>query len=516
MAASDISAAPALAMRGVSKRFGDLQALDAVDLEVAPGEVLALLGENGAGKTTLMRIASGLEARDAGTIEVGGLEVPLASPHEALEHRISMVHQHFLLVGNLTVAENVVLGSRADVLPVSKRQVEREVEEVAERIGMRLEAGRRVDELSIDERAKAEIVKALYHGARILILDEPTSSLGPKQIDDLLATVKTVAAEGMAVILVTHRLAEIRRVSSRVVVLRHGKVAASGTTETYTDDALARAMIGHELPPRAIPLSAAPRETVRLRVENLVVRDHERVALDGVSFDVSPGRILGVVGVEGNGQTELVEVLAGLRRPDEGRILCDDVDVTTLGPDGLHEHGVVTITGDRGRWDVIGPMTIAENLALHRIARRGYRGRGGLISWRAVEEDAERLAADFDIRPRRVDARVEQLSGGNQQKVVMARAMALGPRVLVLGHPTRGLDIGARRFIYDQIVRARDEGVAVVLLSFDLEELLEHSDDILVLFRGAISYQARRQDATLETVGNAMTGIGLRLAAPAA
>ncbi len=503
-------------MRGVSKRFGDLQALDRVELEVAPGEVLALLGENGAGKTTLMRIAAGLETRDAGSIEVDGREVPLASPHEAIELGISMVHQHFLLVGNLSVAENVVLGSRTNVLPLSKRQVEREVEEVAERIGMRLDASRRIDELSIDERAKAEIVKALYLGARILILDEPTSSLGPKQIEDLLATVTTVAAEGMSVVLVTHRLAEIRDVSSRVVVLRHGKVAAAGATDGFTDDALARAMIGHELPPRAIPLSAAPREAVRLRVAGLVVHDHDRVALDGVSFDVSPGRILGIVGVEGNGQTELVEVLAGLRKADEGRILCDGADVTHLGPDGLHEHGIVTITGDRGRWDVIGTMSIAENLALHRIARRGYRGRGGLISWRSVQEDAQRLAAEFDIRPRRVDARVEQLSGGNQQKVVMARAMALAPRVLVLGHPTRGLDIGARRFIYDQIVRARDEGVAVVLLSFDLEELLEHSDDILVLFRGAISYQASRQDATLETVGNAMTGIGARRAAPAA
>jgi len=314
-------------MRGVSKRFGDLQALDRVELEVAPGEVLALLGENGAGKTTLMRIAAGLETRDAGSIEVDGREVPLASPHEAIELGISMVHQHFLLVGNLSVAENVVLGSRTNVLPLSKRQVEREVEEVAERIGMRLDASRRIDELSIDERAKAEIVKALYLGARILILDEPTSSLGPKQIEDLLATVTTVAAEGMSVVLVTHRLAEIRDVSSRVVVLRHGKVAAAGATDGFTDDALARAMIGHELPPRAIPLSAAPRETVRLRVAGLVVHDHDRVALDGVSFDVSPGRILGIVGVEGNGQTELVEVLAGLRKADEGRILCDGADV---------------------------------------------------------------------------------------------------------------------------------------------------------------------------------------------
>ncbi len=508
--AAGAAATPALVMRGISKRFGDLQALDGVDLEVGRGEVLALLGENGAGKTTLMRIATGLETRDSGTIEIGGAEVPLASPHEALERGIAMVHQHFMLVGNLTVAENVILGSRLSaVRPMQKRAAEREVEEVAERVGMKLGAGRRIDQLSVDERAKAEIVKALYLGAKILILDEPTSSLGPKQIEDLFATVHTIAAEGIAVILVTHRLSEITQIASHVSVLRQGRVTASGSTTEFREADLARAMIGQELPPRAIEPAQARRDVVRLRVEDLVVHESGRVALDGISFRASPGRILGIVGVEGNGQSELVEVLAGLRRPHSGRVSCDGTDVTGLNPRTLHQRGIVTISGDRSRWDVVPAMTIAENVGLHKIAHGDYQGRGGLISWGTVHEDATRLVEQFDVRPRRIDLRLAQLSGGNQQKVVFARAIAMRPSVLVLGHPTRGLDIGARRFVYDQIVAARDSGVAVILISFDLEELLEHSDDVLVLFRGAISYESPKADATIEKVGNAMTGVGV-------
>ena len=501
--------AHALEMRGISKRFGTLQALDGVDLTVGRGEVLALLGENGAGKTTLMRIATGLMPRDEGTIDLDGETVPIASAHEALERGIAMVHQHFMLVGNLTVAENIVLGSRrSPIRPMSKRAAVRETEEVAERHGMRLDTGRRIDQLGVDERAKAEIVKALYLGARILILDEPTSSLGPKQIDELFSVVRSIAADGISVLLVTHRLSEITEIASHVLVLRHGKVTAFGATHEFTGADLARAMIGRELLPRAIVPSDAPRDTPRLRVENLVVRSGGRVMLDNVSFTAHPGRILGIVGVEGNGQAELLEALGGLRAPESGRVLLDDEDVTTLGPRALHRRGIIMISGDRHRWDIVPSMSVTENVGLHRIAHGDYRGNGGMISWKTVEADAARLVEQYDVRPPRTDVRLEQMSGGNQQKVVIARAMEMRPRVLVLGHPTRGLDIGARRFIYDQVVAARDAGVAVILLSFDLEELLEHSDDVLVLFRGAISHEGLKADSSIETVGNAMTGVG--------
>jgi simple sugar transport system ATP-binding protein len=392
---------------------------------------------------------------------------------------------------------------------LSKRAAIRETEDVAERHGMRLASGRRVDHLAVDERAKAEIVRALYLGARILILDEPTSSLGPRQIDELFAVVRSIAADGISVVLVTHRLSEIAEIASHVGVMRHGKVTAFGETGQFTEADLARAMIGRELPPRAIELSTASPDVARLRVEDLVVRSGDQVMLDGLSFTAAPGRILGIVGVEGNGQAELLEVLAGLRAPDSGSVLVDGDEVTALDPRALHERGLIAISGDRHRWDIVSSMTVTENLGLHRIAHGGYRGKGGLISWGAVEADAARLVSRYDVRPPRTDARLEQLSGGNQQKVVIGRAMEASPHVLVLGHPTRGLDIGARRFIYDQVVAARDAGVAVILFSFDLEELLEHSDDVLVLFRGRIVYRASKADASLEAVGNAMTGVGV-------
>jgi len=513
--------APALAMAQISKRFGANLVLDGVDFEVRAGEVHALLGENGAGKTTLMRIANGLETRDAGTISVRGVPVPMSSPAEAIARGVAMVHQHFMLVGNLTVAENVVLGTKGRHLhPFVSRSVVREVEAVAASYSIEIDARRRVDELSVDEQAKVEIVKALHRGADVLVLDEPTSSLGPRQIEELFAVVRTISAAGIAVVLVTHRLGEIKLVSERVTVLRDGKVADAGATADFTEAALARAMVGREVARArpAAPAPSLPAPEARLRVEDLVVRaGREAPALDGVSLAAPAGRVLGIVGVEGNGQTELLEVLAGLRRPSSGRVLLDGEDVTGLAPVERRRRGIVTISGDRHRWDIVQGLTIAENLALHDIAAGAFRGRSRLIAWREVRRHAERLVEEFDVRPRRADARIDQLSGGNQQKVVIARAVEGRPAVLVLGQPTRGLDIGAREFVHEQVLSARAAGTAVLLLSYDLEELFDLSDEIIVLFRGAISYRSSRAEARLEEVGEAMTGVvGARPAAAAA
>lgn len=507
---------PVLSVKGVSKHFGRLQALDEVSLEVEEGSVVALLGENGAGKTTLMRIVAGLEFRDAGSIEISGEEHRIATPGEALGLGIAMVHQHFSLVGNMSVAENVLLGRNAASLRrLSKRQIAEEVETLCTRYSIQLDPGARVDTLSVDYQAKVEIVKALARGARLLILDEPTSSLGPTQIEDLFATVKSMVVGGLSVILVSHRLAEVSKMCNDVVVLRRGEVTEKGAASQFTEQELVRAMIGdgmdgiYERGVGGARISRKRTASQIFQVQGLRAIESGVEKLRGVSFGVRPGEIVGVIGVEGNGQGELLEVLAGLRQPSAGHILLSSEEVTGMPPLGLQRNGIVTISGDRLRWDIAEGLTAAEVLALHRIASGEYRRFGRFLTWRRIEADAAEQAERYDIRPRNMSQPIEAFSGGNQQKIVVARALSRDPKVLVLGQPTRGLDVAARSFVHKQIRAARENGVAIVLVSFDLDELITLSDRVIVLFKGRSAYEAERGSVDIGAIGDAMAGVNL-------
>jgi len=492
-------------MRGVTKRFGSLAANEAVDLQLFRGEVHALLGENGAGKTTLMNMLFGLLRPDEGEIEIRGERVELDSPRDALAHRVGMVHQHFMLVPDFSVAENVVLGTRSSWdMKLRRRDVESSVAEVADRFGMAIRADQPVADLSIDVQQRVEILKLLYAGAEILILDEPTAVLGPVEVDALFATLRSLAEQGAAIVIITHKLREVTKIADRVTVLRHGKVVSRARRGELAEAELAEAMIGHALPSppegEARPAGPAIIEVSGLTVEG----DRGEAAIDGVDLELRGGEILGVAGVEGNGQVELCQALCGLRPPRAGSIVVDGADLAGSGPAAFSDAGIGVVSDDRLLWDVIPDFTLADNLALSRV-RAGKYSRGGLLNRRAIQRDAEQLLVDYDVRPPDPNALMGRLSGGNQQKVVIARECSAKPQALIASHPTRGLDVGATEFVHRRLVELREEGAGVLLNSTDLDELLALSDRIVVLYRGEVVLEARADSLDVRVVAAAMT-----------
>jgi simple sugar transport system ATP-binding protein len=498
--------ARAIRLHGIVKRYGTLVANDAVDFELLPGEIHALLGENGAGKTTMMSILFGLIPPDEGRITVDGEDVAFGSPHDALERGIGMVHQHFMLVPGFTVAENVVLGSEpASNFRFRKRVVERLVQEAAERHAMPIDAAARVRDLPIDTQQRVEILKLLYRGARTLILDEPTSSLGPAQIDGLFASLKDLRAQGCAIVMVTHKLAEVMEIADRVTVIRQGRITSVAARGSFDERSLARAMTGREL--EGLPeRSKRSSDKALLSVDGLVVHGerHQNV-VDNVAFTAHAGEILGIAGVEGNGQRELVDALAGIEKVAGGSIRLDGADLTHVRPRERHTAGLGVIPEDRQGWGLVLDMTLAENLALADIPAGKYSVRG-LVRWRGVRANAKALLEEYDVRPPNPDLRALALSGGNQQKVVLARELARRPKVLVAANPTHGLDVGATEYVRRRILEVREEGNAVVLVSQDLDELFELSDRILVLFRGRILYESAVAEVSMDELAMAMAG----------
>ena len=480
-------ATPAIELRGITKRFGDTVANNQVDFDLAEGEIHVLLGENGAGKTTLMNILFGHIAQDSGTILIGGAEVDIASPHDAIDRGIGMVHQHFSLVPSFTVAQNVMLGvGRVTDLRLNTSEIEEAVATRADELGMPIDPSALVDDLPVDLQQRVEIIKAMYRGARTLIMDEPTSLLGPTQIENLLAILSNLRDSGHSVILVTHKLAEVMEVADRVTVLRRGERVASLVRGEFDERTLARAMTGREreaLPPRAETEAAAT--TAALDVANLFVdaaHGHGN-AVDGLSFDVHPGEILGIAGVEGNGQRELVDALLGIRSVVSGAITLDGRDVTHETPVVRREIGLGAIPEDRQGLGLILDMTLAENLTIGELATGGYQRRG-MINWAEVRSHAAELLEEYDVRPPDPMATAGSLSGGNQQKVVLAREMAANPKLLIADNPTWGLDVGAIDYVHRRLLELRDRGGAILLLSLDLEELFKLADRVVVLYRG--------------------------------
>ncbi|MEP7082149.1 MAG: ABC transporter ATP-binding protein [Chloroflexota bacterium] len=496
--------APALELRGITKRFGDLVANDAIDFDVRGGEVHALLGENGAGKTTVMRIAYGLTQADSGEIRVSGQRLSVGSPRDAIAAGIGMVTQHFALVRPMTVAENLALG-RSTGLRLDLAEAQRRAAAASERFGVRVDPSARVVDLSVGQQQRVEILKALSRDCRILILDEPTAVLVPAEVDALFATLRSLVADGLSVVFISHKLAEVRAISDRVSVLRRG--ALVGTVDGATDEReLARMMVGRptfgvERQADAVVATGEPVLSIRgLNADGA----SGLPALSDVALDVAAMEILGVAGVSGNGQTELVDVLCGMRRPTSGSVRVRGVELAGADPERVMRGGVGRIPEDRHA-SLVGELSVAYNLVLERLD--DFR-RGGRIDEPRIREHAAELIERFDIRARPDDP-VASLSGGNIQKVLLARVLSRDPRVIVVSQPTRGLDVGATEYVRSQLLARRAAGAAILLVSEDLDELLALADRVIVMYEGRVVGEMSAADADLERLGMLMAGRGM-------
>ena len=497
--------APLLELRGITKRFPGVVANDDVDFELAKGEVHALLGENGAGKSTLMNILYGLYHPDEGEIRLNGRPLRIDSPRAAIDHGIGMVHQHFMLIPVMTVAENIVLGIEPHNGPfLDIEAAEERVRELSQQFGLAVRPEARIESISVGMQQRVEILKALFRGAEILILDEPTAVLTPQEAEELFAIIRSLQAEGKSIIFISHKLGEVLAIADRITVLRRGKTVETVSREGATEEGLARLMVGREVLLRVEKKPAEPGEPL-LQVENLRVNDERGLeAVRGVSFEVRAGEIVGIAGVDGNGQTELIEAITGLRRPEGGRILAGGVDVTDESARECFEAGVGHIPEDRQLRGLVLDFTLAENIALHDFREPPDSRWGWLFPNRLVVR-AKRLLTEFDVRGGSPQTRAAALSGGNQQKVVIAREISRDPRILVAAQPTRGLDVGAIEFVHRRLVTEQEEGRGILLLSFELDEILSLSDRILVIYEGRIVGEYSR-DVSEEELGIAMLG----------
>ncbi len=492
----------ALQMRGITKRYPGVLANDRIDFDVRPGEIHALLGENGAGKSTLMNILYGLAGPDEGQILMDGTPVTIGSPADAIARGISMVHQHFMLVPVLTVAENIVLGAETMSGPVflDRGEAHRRIVELGRRFGFEIDPEATVASLSVGSQQRVEILKALYREARILVLDEPTAVLTPQESKEIFAVLRRLASEGHSIIFISHKLYEVLEIADRITVIRRGRVVGTRLPSETDEDDLAELMVGREVQLTVDRGQSSPGLT-ELRVTDLRVRDDTgREAVRGVSIDVRAGEILGIAGVAGNGQDELVEAITGLRRPSGGRVQLGDGDVTGWSPRRLRDARVGFVPGDRQRWALVMTFPLRDNLVLTSYYRPPL-ARGPVRDDAAVSDRATGLMAQFDIRAPSPEVPVSTLSGGNQQKAVVAREFSEDLRLLVLDQPTRGLDVGSVEFIHRQTIAKRDAGAAVLLVSAELDEVLELSDRIAVMFRGEIVSIVDGRTATKEEVG---------------
>jgi ABC-type uncharacterized transport system ATPase subunit len=496
---------PVLELRGITKRFPGVLANDRVDFDLRKGEVHALLGENGAGKSTLMNILYGLYRPDEGEIRLNGAPVTIDSPHAAIAAGIGMVHQHFMLIPVMTVAENIVLAAepRRGVL-LDTSAAERRVRELADQFRFHIDPHALIRDITVGQQQRVEILKALYRHADILILDEPTAVLTPQEAIELVEILKRLVAEGMSVIFISHKLNEVLEIADRVTVLRRGKKVDTIPTAGATEASLARMMVGREVLFRVDKEPSKPSE-VLLDVADLHVFDDRGLeAVRGVSFQVRAGEIVAIAGVDGNGQTELIDAITGLRRASEGGIRVGAENLTHGSAHTFLEHGVGHIPEDRQRRGLVLEFTLAENLVLHDYAKEPF-SKLGFLNPRTWLAYGRRLLKEFDVRGGTERTRASALSGGNQQKVVIAREVSRDPRVLIAAQPTRGLDVGAIEFVHSRLVEERDEGRAVLLVSLELEEVLSLADRILVIYEGSIVGEFD-PSATEEELGFAMTG----------
>ena len=496
---------PLVALRGIVKEFSGVRANDGVDFELRAGEVHALLGENGAGKTTLMNVLAGLARPDAGTVEIRGDDTAVRSPRAAIDRGIGMVHQHFRLVDRFTVAENVTLGWHAPKALLRRRPLEREIARLSELYRMPVQAGRPVWQLSVGEQQRVEILKNLYRGAQVLILDEPTAVLTPQESLALVDSLRRMAAEGRGIVFISHKLDEVMAVADRITVLRRGRNVATVATSDTTQGELARMMIGHDLPQAAAPDDRQAGAGV-LRLDAVEADDDRGLpALRGVDLEVRAGEIVGLAGVAGNGQLALAEVVVGLRPLSGGRVLFEDRDVSGWSIARRIGAGIGYCPEDRLRHGVAPTLSIAENLIAKSYRRRPVSGRL-LLDRRGARRAAAELAERFDIRGADLDAPVASLSGGNVQKVLLAREISADPRLLIAAQSTRGLDVHAAEATRRLLLEQRNAGRAVLLISEDLDELVRMSDRIAVIYEGRIMGTFPAHEADEEEIGLLMAG----------
>jgi simple sugar transport system ATP-binding protein len=502
-----MAATPSVALRNVSRRFGPVVANDDVSLELLPGRIHALVGENGAGKTTLMRILYGLIQPDAGTLVLDGTPVRLRDPAHAIRLGLGMVHQHFMLVDPLTVAENVTLGSepRRGLGGFDRARAEAVVRDLSARHGLPIDPTATIASLSVGAQQRVEILKALHHQARVLILDEPTAVLTPQEVDELFAALRSLQAQGVTIVLITHKLGEVMALADHVTVLRQGRVVGGGEVAGFTVERLAELMVGRpiaSLQSRAVTRPEVPLlEAVMLDV----LDDRGLPAVRRLSVAVRGGEVVGIAGVEGNGQHELVECLAGLRPPVHGEIRIQGRHVSGRSAREHFAAGLAHIPGDRLRRGMVGSMTLTENVVLGR-QRDPALGHGPWIDRAATGELARRLVQEHDVRPPVIEARAEQLSGGNQQKLVVGRELSRGARAILAAHPTRGVDLGAIEAIHRRLLAERGAGRAVLLVSSELSEILTLCDRVFVMYEGRLVYETTPAATDERTLGLHMTG----------
>ena len=499
----------AVEMRGITKAFPGVVANSKVDLEVRTGEIHALVGENGAGKTTLMNLLYGLLHPDEGEILIDGKPAHIGGPRDAIGHGIGMVHQHFMLIPVFTVGENVMLGREPVTGPgfYDHGRARKEIAALTKRYGLRLDPDARTGDLPVGLQQRVEIVKVLYRGANIVILDEPTGVLTPQESKELFTVLRDLVKSGKTIIFISHKLREVLEISDRITVMRRGKVVGHLVTKNTTEQEIATLMVGREVLLRVDKKPAQPGD-VTFRVENLTASSDRGVpALKGISFELHQGEILGIAGVEGNGQSELVEVLAGTRRATGGRVLLGDKDVTTFDARTERDAGIAFIPEDRRGTGLVLNYSVADNLILGRQRSHAFSWHELVLRLVAIKEWARRLVKEFDIRTPTIETAARNLSGGNQQKIIVAREMASRPRVLLAAQPTRGVDIGAIEFIHRRLVAERDEGTAVLLVSAELDEIRSLSDRIAVIYEGNI-VSIEPADAPEERLGLLMTGGG--------
>ena len=497
---------PVLELRGITKAFPGVLANDHIDLVLEQGEVHALLGENGAGKSTLMNILYGLYTQDAGEIYVRGKQVNIVDPNDAIALGIGMVHQHFMLVPVLTVTENVMLGvEETNGIFLNRRKAAQRVEEISRQYHLDVDPNAYIRDLPVGLQQRVEIIKLLYRNADILILDEPTAVLTPQEVTELFKIIRSLLAQGKSVIFITHKLNEVMELADHITVLRGGRVVGHTTPADTTEQELASMMVGRDVMLSVDKAPAKPGDVV-LSVRDLHVPDDLGApAVRGVSFDVRAGEILGVAGVQGNGQTELVEALAGLQSVTGGTVEIMGVDVTNASPRHILDQGVAHVPEDRQADGLVLSFTVAENMILNTYNKAPF-AEGGRLRETVIEETARRLVDEFDVRTPGIVTPVSNLSGGNQQKVIVAREFSRPIRLLIASQPTRGIDVGSIEYIHQRIVEKRDQGIGVLLVSSELDEILSLSDRIAVMYEGKIVDIVEAGEVTREEIGLMMAG----------
>lgn len=495
-----------LELKNITKTFGSVIANNDVSLIVHTGTIHAIVGENGAGKSTVMRIAYGFYNADSGEILIDGKPVQIRNPHDAIALGIGMVHQHFMLVDTMTVAENIILGAEtgtAASLDIDKAN--RRIKELSDELNLNIDPKAFIEDLSVGQQQRVELLKALYRNADLLILDEPTAVLTPQEVNDFFAILRRMKEQGKTIIIITHKLEEVLAISDEVTVMRDGRSVGNVRTADTNAKDLARMIVGRDVLLRVEKTDAEPSGVV-LQVRDLVVQGRHGTAVDKVSFSVAAGEIVGIAGIEGNGQTELIEALAGLLKPRSGQIEFEGRDVTDLGARRLKELGVAHIPEDRHKRGLLLNFDLAENSILGVHYRPPIAAASGFISSAAVQKRVGEIISDFDVRPPVAELPAKALSGGNQQKLIIGREFELDPKLLLVSQPTRGVDIGAIEFIHKAIIGLRDKGRAILLVSAELEEVTALADRLLIIRDGKIVGEVEPKTTSVEEIGLMMTG----------